>query len=534
MSNLRIRLAVHVAVVSLAVLAVAGMAMVSVVSGRMHDSVREQAIGAVRQAQASIQAGTAANEVAAPRPGEPTLQIGLDDAPAGADPADGGDLGVLAETVARLESGDVTVMRRDLNGVAVYLAAGTALGPQGQRYTVVAAAPLTETERTLSTLRTATIAIVPILTIVLALLAAASATRVLRPVVLMRAEAETISHGTLHRRLTPSTRSTELAALAATMNDMLDRLERAVTGQRQFVSDVSHELRSPLATIRGTIETGMFEPSTLVESGPAAIGEIDRLDDLIDDLLALAHLDEAERIQPEELDLDEVVASHVAALGHSTVTINTRNVHHARLLANRRAIDGLVRNLLDNALRHARREVNVSVTAAEQYVTLVVDDDGVGVPAADRERIFDRFARLDEGRARDRGGAGLGLAVVAAAARAHGGIVGVADAPSGGARFEVRLPCSPPSRSVRERDNGVLRGVGEPGTRRRVAPAPEIGTEEGRRHREAASRTSAPPSSSTRSSRPPRPRPQHDDSAGPLGQRREVEPHPGSDAAVHT
>jgi signal transduction histidine kinase len=122
------------------------------------------------------------------------------------------------------------------------------------------------------------------------------------------------------------------------------------------------------------------------------------------------------------------------------VTVDDSGVAAARVQGDRGALSRLVRNLADNAARHARSRLAVSVSAADGEAVLRVDDDGPGVPAADRERVFERFTRLDEGRARGAGGSGLGLALVRTVAAAHGGTVRVLDAPLGGARFEVRLP----------------------------------------------------------------------------------------------
>jgi signal transduction histidine kinase len=175
------------------------------------------------------------------------------------------------------------------------------------------------------------------------------------------------------------------------------------------------------------------------------LSEVDRLDDMVGDLLQLARLDETGGVLATrtDVDLDELAAIETARLRGVGVVVDDSELAAARVQGDRGALARLVRNLADNAARHARSQVAVSVNADASEAVLQVDDDGPGVPVADRERVFERFTRLDEGRARGAGGAGLGLALVRAVAIAHGGTVRVLDGPLGGARFEVRLPTPP-------------------------------------------------------------------------------------------
>jgi signal transduction histidine kinase len=439
--SLRVRLSVLVALVSFAVLAVVGVALVRIVDQRMHDTVKGEAIRALEQAKLSVAAGVSPNAISAPQPGEPTIRVS--DAP-----ASGIGASLLDEDLLPAEQGEIAVVRSQIDETPTYIALTSVTDPDGRPYTLAAAAPLTETERTLSALRTSTMFVVPTLAVVLGALAALIAGRALRPVTIMRAEADAISHGTLHHRLTPTAPSSELAELAETMNDMLDRLEGAATSQRQFLSDVSHEFRSPLATIRGTVELALTDRVSLREGGPIALGEIDRLDTLVSDLRTLSRLDETGHSKAEDLDLDDLIAASVAAIHRPTLRVDAFRVGHARINADRRAMVGLIRNLLDNAARHATSTVTVTLTPKHRHVELIVDDDGPGIPADQRQRVFDRFARLDDGRSRDAGGTGLGLAVAAAAAQTQGGTITIHDAPAGGARFHVTLPTSPPDAST--------------------------------------------------------------------------------------
>jgi signal transduction histidine kinase len=215
---------------------------------------------------------------------------------------------------------------------------------------------------------------------------------------------------------------------------MLGRLQASRDHERQFLSDASHELRSPLASMRAQLETGSWSSDAHGVKAEAA-----RLSHIVDDLMDLAKADEAAP-PTSETDLDEVVLEEVSAIAStSEITIDAANVGAARLTGDRQALARMVRNLVDNASRHAAHRVDVSLTNVDGVVTLTVDDDGEGISQEDRERVFERFTRTDSSRSRDTGGVGLGLAVVRATAKRHGGDVRCDTAPTGGARFVVTL-----------------------------------------------------------------------------------------------
>jgi signal transduction histidine kinase len=193
-------------------------------------------------------------------------------------------------------------------------------------------------------------------------------------------------------------------------------------------------LRSPLASMRAQLETGEWP-----DHAADVRAEANRLAHIVDDLVDLAKADEAAPPNTET-DLDEVVLEEVAAIAPSvTVPIHTARVGAARLIGDRPALARMVRNLVENAGRHAATAVDISLVNADGAIKLVVDDDGEGVRESDRERIFERFTRTDSSRSRDTGGVGLGLAVVRATARRHGGDVTCTRSPDGGARFTVTL-----------------------------------------------------------------------------------------------
>jgi signal transduction histidine kinase len=264
--------------------------------------------------------------------------------------------------------------------------------------------------------------------------------RALRPVESMRTEVEEISHGTLHRRVPVPQTHDEITRLAGTMNEMLDRLESAVIRQREFVSDASHELRSPLTAMRTTLEVTRHGDETIDWDAVRAdlLCGNHRMEVLVDGLLELARADDDRTPAAlEPVELADVVADEVAR--RRTVAVRLGYVDHTAVCGRADQLGRVVRNLLDNAERYAPARVEVSVREDGDEVVLAVDDDGPGIPTADRERVFDRFARLEPDRNRDDGGAGLGLAIVKAIVERCGGGVEVDDSPLGGARVLVRL-----------------------------------------------------------------------------------------------
>ncbi|MDQ3645459.1 MAG: HAMP domain-containing histidine kinase, partial [Actinomycetota bacterium] len=231
--------------------------------------------------------------------------------------------------------------------------------------------------------------------------------------------------------------------LAHTMNTMLKRLEDSQARERRFVSDASHELRSPVATIRQHAEVALAHPeSSSIESfAQHVLSEDLRLQRLVEDLLLLARTDELKSGPRAAVDLDDVVFEELERLKHITKKeVDGTGVSAGRVEGDRGRLSRLVANLLENAARHASGGVAVSLGEVGDEVVLTVDDDGPGIAPGDRHRVFERFVRLEEARDRDSGGTGLGLAIVAEVTRSHGGSARVLESPRGGARFEVRLP----------------------------------------------------------------------------------------------
>lgn len=220
--------------------------------------------------------------------------------------------------------------------------------------------------------------------------------------------------------------------------ELLDRLDTSLRRQRQFVADAAHELRSPVAAIRSQLEVadtieneGILSPLTR---------EGVRLSHLIDDLLALARIDAAPQHRHEPVDLDHLVYDEAVLLRERTdLTVDIRGITACQILGDASLLSRAVRNLVDNAARHAASRITITVGSSTEMSELTVADDGPGIPETERTRVLERFTRLDDARARDTGGVGLGLALVNDVVRLHGGRIDITDnAP--GARVTITLP----------------------------------------------------------------------------------------------
>jgi signal transduction histidine kinase len=322
---------------------------------------------------------------------------------------------------------------------------------------LVGAASLDEIAESVAAVRGALWVIGPGLVLAFGLLTWWLVGRALRPVMAITTEVEAITSSSLDRRVPVPATGDELADLATVMNRMLDRLQRGGERQRQFSADASHELRSPLSTIRAaadmlslTGEPGRpANPERTKRLAGDIVAESERMDQLIADLLDLSRLDEDRRsTDREQIDLVALVRAELETeLTDGAVVANGPD--SLPVSASPRQLPRLLRNLADNAIRHADTTVTVSIVrpgadgsgiaGSDIAAYLVVEDDGAGVAAEDRRVIFERFSRLDEARARDAGGAGLGLALVKAIAESHGGDVTVDESDLGGARFTVSL-----------------------------------------------------------------------------------------------
>ncbi|WP_394840434.1 ATP-binding protein [Pendulispora rubella] len=316
------------------------------------------------------------------------------------------------------------------------------ISPREGRLMLVATSPLDDVRNSVDALKHVLWAAIPALVVAIALGAWWVTGRALSPVRVMTRRVASITGSTLHERLHVSSSGDEIAELARTMNSMLDRLERAAQRQREFVSDASHELRSPVASIRTQLEVALAHPDPARWPAIAhdVLAEDARMEKLVADLLLLARLDESNAVARDEVDLDDLVLEQATRTWRLPVQVH--GVQAARLTGDRQQLACVARNLIENAVRHAKGRVEVATATDGDAIRLTVDDDGEGIPRAHRTRVFERFTRLEEGRSRDGGGAGLGLAMVRRIVELHGGAVRIAKSPLGGARVAVSLPAT--------------------------------------------------------------------------------------------
>jgi signal transduction histidine kinase len=316
--------------------------------------------------------------------------------------------------------------------------AGTAEEPQ----TVLVAMALSEVESSVQVVRIALLIGAPLLVAGFAVVCWFVVGSALRPVAALRRGAEEITATRPAGRLPVPAAEDEVRRLAVTLNDMLDRLERSSARQRSFVADAAHELRSPLTAIRAQLEVARAHPGDADWSQTAtdALVDVERLSRLVDDLLVLARIEDGgHRPRPESVDLGQI-ADDVVARTVSDVALRRSGDDEVAVLGDVDALTRVVSNLVDNAARHARTGVTIDVRRQPgDGVRLTVADDGPGIPAEDRTRVFERFTRLDGARSRDAGGSGLGLSIVRELVRAYGGDVRLEDN-GPGLRAVVTLP----------------------------------------------------------------------------------------------
>ena len=267
--------------------------------------------------------------------------------------------------------------------------------------------------------------------------------RTMRSVEAIRRRAEMITAQRLNQRVPEPPTRDEIYRLARTLNDMLARLESSAKRQERFVADAAHELRTPLATLRTKLETALLRDHD--EAGSQLLQELwaetVRLATLVDHLLLLARSDAGTlHASARPVDLDDVVGDVLSSTQTGRVALRARGVEPVQVTGDVALLEQVLRNLVENAVRHAARTVDVSLSSEGGNAVLTVDDDGPGIPESQRAEVFERFVRLDHSRDRKQGGVGLGLAIVAEIVRVHSGSVEVSESPAGGARLTVRLP----------------------------------------------------------------------------------------------
>jgi signal transduction histidine kinase len=352
-----------------------------------------------------------------------------------------------------------TVISSALDGP--YRVAAVAVNSPSGPATVYVGSPMTPLEDSGSELGAALIFGVPTMVALFALVGWLLVGRALRPVDVIRRQAAAIPGTDLRQRLDVPASDDELGRLTQTFNDLLERIAIAADRQRRFVADAAHELRTPLATLRARLEIDLRHPpagegnAKIADTRQLSLQQVTRLAALVDDLLQLARLDADPRLHRRPIDLDDLVWETVReAREGGAPHLDTTGISPVRVLGDPVALHRVIRNLIRNAVRYADQTVTVRLfrdsppagirasASAGGIAMLIIADDGPGIPLADRERVFERFVRLDEGRARDAGGTGLGLAIVADIVTAHGGRVRIDDNHPG-AKVWVELAALP-------------------------------------------------------------------------------------------
>lgn len=320
----------------------------------------------------------------------------------------------------------------------------TVTSRKGQQYTVLVGGGIEPIEQLMATAGQMLAITAPIVAVVAAVVTYLLVRRSLRSVEAIRSRVSAISAFDLGERVPVGARSDEISALAVTMNDMLARIEAGHAAQRRFVGDASHELRSPLATVVSALEIGATHPElfdrTLLTS--ALLPEARRMQTLVENLLLLARADERGLpLRRVETDLDDLASAEAARLKRETTVRIVCDLSAVKASVDPDGFVRVLRNLGDNAARHAAGEVTIVVRAEGGNAVVQVIDDGPGIPATARDKVFERFVRLDADRSRRGGGTGLGLAIVAEIVAAHGGSVSIGDRDGGtGTIVTVQFP----------------------------------------------------------------------------------------------
>lgn len=449
--GLRKRLTVSATLAGLVGLAVGGVVMANALERSLLQSVDDAAASHARDIAVLVDTGRLTNPL--PSYGASIAQV-VDDQGRVIASTPGGDRLTPIVSDAELDVvRDGTAI--DLDGSRLgqpdpYRVVGQEAGPIDEPRVVLVAVSAAQHKSSARILRTSLIVGGVLLMAGLALLSWFLVGRSLRPVERLRQGASDISGAERLDRLPVPEAQDEIRRLAVTLNDMLGRLEAAAVKQRSFVSDAAHELRSPIAAVRTQLEVALAHPDVVdpLDTAREALDELERLRRIVDDLLILARLDEPSDDQRRKaVDLRSLCVDVAERMVDSRVPIAVVDGQPVNVPGDKLGLARVVWNLLDNAVRHAESAVTVDVRPVPGNAELTVTDDGPGVPIGERERIFERFTRLDDARARDDGGTGLGLAIVREIVHAHGGSVQVVDAsPGPGAWFVVHLPApnSPP------------------------------------------------------------------------------------------
>jgi len=427
-----------VAIVIVAIALVAGaIALLTVLRGTLIDEVKDAAGAQALEVARQLDSGQPPILEVAPSDEQLIQVLGPDGSVLASSRNVAGEA-----AVARLHPGESEQVLTPLDSEEFMAVAEGAQTSDGPRTVLVARALIGVFETTAVVTKVLLIGL-PLLLVVVAVTTWVMVGRALAPVDAIRREVDEISAAQLHRRVPQPDADDEIGRLAATMNRMLERLESARNSQRRFVSDASHELRSPITTIRQYAEVALAHPDrmTAQELADVVLAEQHRMQGLVEDLLLLARADEHLPLAREPVDLDDLAFEEGHRLRATTSKrVDASGVGAARVQGDADALRRVFRNLGENAARHASSRVDIALADLGDDVVLTVDDDGPGIPESERERVVQRFVRLDEARSRDDGGSGLGLSIVEEVVRAHGGSMSITQSTLGGARIQVMLP----------------------------------------------------------------------------------------------
>jgi signal transduction histidine kinase len=442
-ATVRVRLAVLSVLVVAAGLVVGGVIVVELVRHNLTSNVESEALQRARDTVALVKTGQLPRAV--PASGDDTTAIQVV-------AQDGQVLAANLHTIAlapllnqRPTNGPLTdtLDNPGLGDGGDYVVVGLNASYQAQPVVVYAASSLESVSEAVQATALGLAVTIPLLLLMVGGTSWVLMGRALRPVEELRAEVADITASDLDRRLPEPEVQDEIGRLANTMNEMLGRLQTAHERQRRFVGDAAHELRSPVANILTQLEVGLAhrEDTDWIRLAQSLHRDGVRLDRLSEQLLVLSRADAATGGYPmQQVDLDELVLAEVEALrARGKVKVELPQFSAARLAGRPEDLRTVVRNLLDNAERHASHIVTVRLWTTRDTAELAVADDGAGIPPDYRERVFERFYRMDSARDRQSGGAGLGLAIVRDVVLSYRGTAWVAES-ADGADFHVRLP----------------------------------------------------------------------------------------------
>lgn len=444
MRSVRARVTVAAVLVAALALGAAALALALAIPRTFRSAVETRVGQAVQWQVADARRGVLPAELTTP-PRVDLLQIvGQDGQVLGSSPeaAHRGRISTLQPSAPGVLATAYTDLPRPEGG-SYYIAAMSTQTPKGL-VTVYAGEGVAELTHAIRTFYVVIIFAVPVLLLLVALAAWTAVGMGLRPVERIRARLAEITGNDLSGRVPEPGTGDEIAALAATTNDTLTRLENSARTQRRFIGDASHELRSPVTALTTELDLALSDPEETdwPRVGARSLAAAERLSAILDELLMMARLNAGVVPDRRVVDLAELAREQVERRGHGRVPV-VADLESAPVVGSPIQLDRLLTNLLDNAVRHAATRVSLAVHAEDGHAVVTVTDDGNGIAPEDRERVFERFTRLKEGRERDQGGSGLGLALSREIATAHHGTLVVADH-TPGARFVARFPLGEP------------------------------------------------------------------------------------------